>query len=359
MSRPIEIDLLIVGQGLAGSALAVTASMAGLDCAIADPALEPGFSASRIAAGLITPLTGKKINPGWRIEEWLPTARTFYGDAATRFGTEFFHPSEIHRWFTGEEEYRAFQARLDEDRIRRWFGGLLPPRPGLNTAHGGFRMIGGGWLDVPAWLDAIRAEWIRRERWFPQKVGEEDLELETDAIRVGDLRARYVIFCTGLAAMANHRFFPDLPFRPAGGEVLEIRMENPGPDAVWNRAGKWLAPRPDGRCLVGATYAFGATECDPSAEGRAELTAFLAELGITNPEVVGHRAGVRPILHQSRPVAGFSQENPRVGILNGLGSKGVLTAPWAAAEMVAHIRDGKALDPELDPTRLQRIHRRP
>jgi glycine/D-amino acid oxidase-like deaminating enzyme len=68
---------------------------------------------------------------------------------------------------------------------------------------------------------------------------------------------------------------------------------------------------------------------------------------------------VRPILHQSRPVAGFSPENPRVGILNGLGSKGVLTAPWAAAEMVAHIRDGKALDPELDPTRLQRIHRRP
>ena len=359
MSRPIEIDIIIVGQGLAGSALAVAASLAGLDCAIADPAPEPGFSASRIAAGLITPLTGKKINPGWRVEEWMPIARAFYATAETRLGTEFFHPMEIHRWFTGEEEYRAFQARLDEERIRRWFGGLLPPHPGLRTPHGGFRMTGGGWLDVPAWLDAVRADHIRRGRWLPRSIAEDDLEPHGDAIRVGDLRARFVIFCTGLAAAANRRFFPDLPIRPAGGEVLEIRMGELSPHAVWNRAGKWVSPRHDGTCLVGATYAFGAAEWAPSSAGRAELVSYLAELGIEEPEVIGHRAGARPILHQSRPVAGFSPENPKVGILNGLGSKGVLTAPWAAAELVAHIRDGKVLDPELDPARLQRIHRRP
>lgn len=359
MSKPTEIDLLIVGQGLAGSALAVTAALAGLDCAIADPAPNPGFAASRIAAGLITPLTGKKINPGWRIEEWLPIARAFYTAAENHLGTQFYHPVEIHRWFTGEDEYRAFQARLDEDRILRWFGGLLPPHPGLNTPHGGFRMTGGGWLDVPAWLDAVRLDWTRRGRWLPKTVTEEELEPDQEGVRVGEYRARHVVFCTGMAAAANRRFFPDLPFRPAGGEVLEIRMAGQTPNAVWNRAGKWVAPRPDGTSLVGATYAFGATEWVPSVAGRAELAAFLSELGIEAAEISGHRAGVRPILHQSRPVAGFSPENPRVGILNGLGSKGVLTAPWAAAELIAHIRDGKPLDPELDPARLQRLHRRP
>ncbi|MFM7182503.1 MAG: NAD(P)/FAD-dependent oxidoreductase [Verrucomicrobiales bacterium] len=356
MSRPTDIDILIVGQGLAGSALAVTASMAGLDSVIADPAELPGFTASRVAAGLITPLTGKKINPSWRIEEWLPFARDFYASAATLLGAEFFHPVEIHRWFAGEDEYRAFQARLDEERIRRWFGGLLPPHPNLNTPQGGFRMFGGGWLDVPAWLDAVRADHVRRDRWLPQSVTEDDLEAEGDLIRMGDLRARFVIFCTGLAARTNRRYFPNLPFRPAGGEVLEIRFNSPTPKAVWNQAGQWVAPRHDGTCLVGATYAFGATEWNPTSAGSAELTAFLAELGVDGVEIVGHRAGVRPILHQSRPVAGFAPENPRIGILNGLGSKGVLTAPWAAAELVAHIRDGKPLDAELDPARLQRIH---
>ena len=359
MSRPTDIDILIVGQGLAGSALAFASRLAGLDTVIADPNPAPGSSASRVAAGLITPLTGKKINPGWRIEQWLPIARSFYEAAAAHFGKDFFHPIEIHRWFTGEEEYRAFQARLDEERIRRWFGGLLPPHPGLKTPHGGFRMLGGGWLDVPMWLDAIRAGWTERDRWLARAITEQELEPEDDRVRVGDLRARFVVFCTGLAAAGQRRYFPDLPFRPAGGEVLEIRSAGNHPEAVWNRAGKWVAPRPDGTSLVGATYAFGASECEPSPAGRNELLAFLSELGIAEPEVIGHRAGVRPILHQSRPVAGFSPENRRVGILNGLGSKGVLTAPWAAAELVAHIRDGKPLDAELEPARLQRIHRRP
>lgn len=354
MSRPTDIDLLIVGQGLAGSALAQSAAMAGLDFAIADPAPSTGATASRVAAGLITPLTGKKINPGWRIEEWLPIAREFYAAASSRLGIAFFHPIEIHRWFTGEEEYRSFQARLEEDRIRRWCGGLLPPRPGLKTAHGGFRMVGGGWLDVPAWLDAIRADAIRRDRWLPEAINEEVIENDGDHIGVGDLRARFVIFCTGIAAATHRRFFPGLPFRPAGGEVLEVRLAGDAPDAVWNRGGKWVAPRPDGACLVGATYAFGTSTWEPTKGGRSELSAFLVDLGCAEAEIIGHRAGIRPILQQSRPVAGFSPENPRVGILNGLGSKGVLTAPWAAAELVARLRDGKPLDPELDPARLQR-----
>lgn len=359
MSKPTEVDILVVGQGLAGSALALTARFGGFDCVIADPAPVSGLRASRVAAGLITPLTGKKINPGWRIEEWLPFACAFYEAAADFLGHRYFHPMEIHRWFTGEEEYRAFQARLDEPRIRRWFGGFLPPRSGLNTPHGGFRMIGGGWLDVPAWLDAIRAEWRRRDRWLARSVSEDDLEAEGEFLRVGDLRARHVVFCTGMAASGSRRYFPNLPFRPAGGEVLEVRAKDLAHEAVWNRAGKWVAPRPDGACLVGATYAFGSTDAETTRAGRAELVDFLSELGIGNVEIVGHRAGVRPILHQSRPVAGFCPENPRVGILNGLGSKGVLTAPWAAAELIAHLRDGKSLDPELDPARLQRLHRRP
>lgn len=359
MNSHSEFDLLVVGQGLAGSAVAMQAALQGLHYAIADPAPLPGFSASRVAAGLITPLTGKKINPGWRMEEWLPIAADFYARAGAMLGVRCFHPIEIHRWFTGEEEYRSFQARLEEERILRWFGGLLPPRPGLAVPQGGFRMVGGGWLDVPVWLDAIRARAMAEGRWFSRAVAEEDLRCEEKWIRVGDLAARRVIFCHGLAVASHQKWFPGLPFRPAAGEVLEVRLRGECPAAVWNQGGKWVAPRPDGSCLVGATYAFGAAGGGPTTGGRAELEGFLRALGCPADAVLGHRAGRRPILHQSRPVAGFSPVDSRVGLLNGLGSKGVLTAPWAAGQIVSHLMEGIPMDPELDPARLPGLHRRP
>ena len=61
MGAAHDVDLIIAGQGFAGSALAMAAAEAGLRFLLADPAPDPGATASRVAAGLITPLAGKRI----------------------------------------------------------------------------------------------------------------------------------------------------------------------------------------------------------------------------------------------------------------------------------------------------------
>ena len=152
----------------------------------------------------------------------------------------------------------------------------------------------------------------------------------------------------GLAA-AQSRLFAGLPFRPALGEVMEVRFPGQRPAGVWNQGGKWIAPRgDDGTFLCGATYGFGEWQARVRPEGVAELRGFLDHLLRAPVELREARAGVRPILSQSRPVGGFHPDHPAVGLLNGLGSKGVLTAPWAAGQLVKAICYGEALDPELD-----------
>jgi glycine/D-amino acid oxidase-like deaminating enzyme len=219
-------------------------------------------------------------------------------------------------------------------------------------------MTGGGWLEPVSWLEATR-DWLRGQgSWSPQAIEEGDVEAGGDYVVWNGVRARHLVFCHGLAASGS-RFFPGLPFRPASGDVLEVRLAGGGPKVVWNSGGKWLAPREDGTCLCGATYGFGEWVARPRPEGSAEIRRFLDGLLADGYEVTGHRAGVRPILHQSRPLAGFHQDFPRVGMLNGLGSKGVLTAPWAAAQLVEFIVSGKALDPELELAKFPRWAGRP
>jgi glycine/D-amino acid oxidase-like deaminating enzyme len=98
----------------------------------------------------------------------------------------------------------------------------------------------------------------------------------------------------------------------------------------------------------GATYSWAVMDDAPTAPGRDELTSRLGELIRTPFEVVGHTAGVRPIVAGRKPVLGVHPDNPRLVVFNGLSSKGSLSAPFFAEMLAAHLCDGTPIDPEVD-----------
>jgi len=67
---------VIVGQGLAGTCLAWALKEKGADFLLIDREVAAG--SSRVAAGLVNPVTGKGINPSWRVGEYLNLAVDFY-----------------------------------------------------------------------------------------------------------------------------------------------------------------------------------------------------------------------------------------------------------------------------------------
>jgi len=64
-------------------------------------------------------------------------------------------------------------------------------------------------------------------------------------------------------------------------------------------------------------------------------------------EVIGHEAGIRPIVRNSMPVVGFHPEMKEVGFFNGLGSKGSLMAPAVAEHFASYLNGECELDEEL------------
>ena len=71
-----EVDYIIVGQGIAGSALAFSLMQQNQKVLVVDE--EKEFTSSKIAAGLCNPVVFKRLTKSWMVEDVLPYAKEFY-----------------------------------------------------------------------------------------------------------------------------------------------------------------------------------------------------------------------------------------------------------------------------------------
>ena len=71
--------------------------------------------------------------------------------------------------------------------------------------------------------------------------------------------------------------------------------------------------------------------------------------------IVDQLASVRPATLERRPFVGLHPKYPRVGILNGMGTKGCSLAPFFARQLVQHVMNGSPITVEADVRRFSKI----
>lgn len=330
------VDLAVVGGGLAGATLALQARRLGASVRVFD-APTPG-SASQVAAGLMTPVTGFRMAVSWRYAELYPEALAFYRSVEAKSGTTFFDANTTARILASAEEAANLDRRRGQfvEHVRDLSAPLNPEW--VSAPHGAAELSPAGRLDVPAYLRAAR-----------QLLGESWVEAEVDPPAWESLGARFVAFCQGYRA---NPLFPWLAFRATKGEVLTVELPGFAESRTLNRAGTWLYPLSGGTFLAGSTYDHADLSATPTDAGRAQILARLGSYLLLAPRVTSHRAGVRPILDASRPAVGVHPQLPRVALVNGLGSKGALTAPAAGRMLARHLLLGETIDAEFELGRL-------
>jgi glycine oxidase len=120
----------IVGQGLAGTCLAWNFWKRGAPFAIIDR--ENGGS-SRVAAGLVNPVTGKNFEPSYRIGDFLPEALEFYAGIEKIIGKTIWHPLPVMRLANSEKEWSKIVSKATLPEVARWCPmptSRIPPRDG-------------------------------------------------------------------------------------------------------------------------------------------------------------------------------------------------------------------------------------
>ncbi|RZK99243.1 MAG: FAD-binding oxidoreductase, partial [Hymenobacter sp.] len=84
-------DYLLIGHGIAGAVLTRELRARGHSVLVYD---EPRpEAASRVAAGLMNPVAGKRFALTWRAQETLPTAVAYYQALNEEFAEDFFQAS--------------------------------------------------------------------------------------------------------------------------------------------------------------------------------------------------------------------------------------------------------------------------
>lgn len=323
----MEVDYLIVGQGLAGSSVAVQAVRRGMDvCVIDEP--EKNFS-SRIAAGLFNPVTGQNSVKTWMSSHLFPYLHTFYREAEELVRRRFFYPRSLYRPFGSIQEQNEWMGKsadehyadfLQEIRTKPLEGNLVV------DPFGGMMLSQGGFVNMDAFLGGIREWLIEKGQFLSEHFAESEVEILPDGIRYRNIKARYLVLCQGIAGRNTQRFKP-LPLRALKGETLIVKTSW-DKDVILNRGVYMVPVIGSDRFRVGATYVYNDDSVVVTEKGRAELCNKLAELLSLSFEVVGQEAGVRPTMVDRKPILGHDPDSDRVIIFNGLGTKGVSLAPY-------------------------------
>lgn len=321
-----EIDYIIVGQGLAGTVLGITLEQNG--CSVFSVDKKKENSASRVAAGIYNPIVFKRLTLSWMAKQLIPFAESFYQNAEIYLGEKFLHRMSILKGIDSGEELQTWNKRQNDPGLIDFvhpFSNQL-----FQNSIDCKEIFPAGFLDVKKFIDCYRSRLIQDRRIDREEFKYEELLIENDFIFYKTLKAKKIIFCEGVNATQNP-WFSEIQFLPAKGEILTVFCEGLPADHILMKE-KFLIPVEKNIFKTGSNYDWSFENDLPTEKIRAELENALRKMIDGDFEIINHEAAIRPTMKDRRPVLGIHPDCAQIGIFNGLGTKGVMLAPYFARQ---------------------------
>lgn len=342
-------DYIIIGHGLAGATLANELLNHQRKVLVLD---DPGISScSKVAAGLFNPLVFKKLNKVWRADLFFPAADAFYQGLEKQYAVSLQKKIPLCRIFSSAGEQNDFQLLSGEDSYHDYIKQdvvIENHSDQLNAPFGTGIISGSGFLNTQAYLQFTEQRLETCGEIIRQKINlHKDLRKENNRWIVSDaFSAEKIVFSDGWKITENP-FFSYLPMMPAKGDVLTIHAPELNENYIYN-GGCFVLPIGNQLFRAGATFNWKDLSDSPTQNGKDELLVKLKDLLKVPFTITEHLAGVRPATKDRRPLLGEHPEHKGLFVFNGLGTRGVIMAPWLAQHFRLFAEEGIMLDRECD-----------
>ena len=348
-SKTAVYDFLIIGQGLCGTFLSYYLLKAGKNVLVIDESKL--FTASKVASGVINPVTGRRIVRTWRIEELLPFAKTAYSEIGEVIQANIIKDCSVLDFHPTAQMKEAFEKRLPEERE-------FLHQHSLNWSeyfnyHFGVSEIRPCFLiDLNTLMASWRKKLIADDSILNERFDIDSCVISNDNISYKGITAKKIIFCDG-ADGASNPYFKNLPYSSNKGEAIIASIPGLSKNHIYKQ-GLSIVPWKDDLFWIGSTYEWNFTNAAPTPAFKEKVTSELNYWLKIPYKIVDHLASIRPANMERRPFVGLHPKFTSVGILNGMGTKGCSIAPFFAKQLAEHLVFGKEIYADADLKRFEK-----
>lgn len=344
----MKVDYIIVGAGLAGLSFAHICLKNKKSVVVIDNAQR---TSSKVAGGMFNPVVLKRFTSIWEADAQLKLADAFYPEIEQMLNATFYHKLPIYRKFATVEEQNNWFLACDHPVTAPYLNTTLFKEhfPFIKSDYYFGEVYNTGFLNVNLFVQSYQKYLFEERMIITESFQYEDLMISDSFVSYKNIQAKQIVFAEGFS-MLNNPFFNYLPLDGTKGELLYVKI----PDLKLHsiiKSNVFIIPVGNDIYKVGATYNWQDKTDDLTEDAKQELVEGLEKLIDGSYEIIEHVAGVRPTVKDRRPLVGLHYKHKNTYILNGLGTRGVLLAPYLADKLFLNIENNVPLDPNINVAR--------
>jgi len=347
------VDYIIVGQGVAGSCMALKLLQNNKSFIVID---DNAHKASAIAAGIYNPVVLKRFAIVWNAKQQIETLKNVFNSFEQLLNQKYIYEFPVFRIFNDENEKKTWNKKADREDLKDFLSkdfSQLNQYTNINQPLGSGEVQHTGRVDLTNLLPDFKEYLIQNDYCVDESFDYEALQIEDDRVIYKDIQAKKIIFAEGFHIKQNPWFNP-LPIIGVKGEVLRIKTDAQLPEAVV-KAKEFLMPLDEKEYFVGATYDRDNVNYEITPEAKENLLKGLNQFLSDDVEVIDQKASIRPTVSDRRPIIGAHPIHKNLICLNGMGTRGTMLAPVMVDELYNHLENGTIIDKEADITRFYNL----